>query len=229
MILPQMLWDDPFRAAGIQAVSSGAPVGFEHANAFDWRDFTMYRPAASTVTYLTSNPITFNKYIDSVAGWFVGGDGTSQIELEYETGIGTNVWVAFIGALGPPTSVSSQLWSDISNPTTVTAGRRLRWKISTGPSAPDIRILTCGPKMTGETGQWESVQAPSLTFGVVEENVIAVNGSIIARNVRRYEKQGSITLTLLTPEWVRATWEPFIRHAVRYPFWYRWKIGRAHV
>lgn len=221
MILPQVLWDDPFRTAGIQSYSGTTVSGFDPANALDWRDFTAFRPDVGAVTYLVSEPLAASKYIDSAAGWFVPGINNSAFELEYENGAGSGVYVS-LGILLTATPTARQLWATASAPTTVPSGRRLRWKMTIGGGGCDVRILTCGPVMNGETGQWEDIAPPVLTSGLVQENVIAVNGSIIARNVRRYEKDGKIRLTLLTPEWVRATWEPFVQHAVRYPFWYRW-------
>jgi hypothetical protein len=56
----------------------------------------------------------------------------------------------------------------------------------------------------------------------VIENKISVNGSIIGRNLRRFEKSSQINLPYLTPDWVRTNWEAFVQWAIRYPFWQRW-------
>jgi hypothetical protein len=71
-------------------------------------------------------------------------------------------------------------------------------------------------------GQWADITPPTLYSGVVLSNVIAENGSILGRNVRRAEKKGELSLDYLDPTWVRTSWDAFAIHAARYPFFYRW-------
>jgi hypothetical protein len=102
---------------------------------------------------------------------------------------------------------------------TVLSGRKIRFVITAGTELL-IRQLVVGEAMVAETGQFASMQYPTLLGGLKLTNSISANGSIIGRDVKRVERMGSLNLDLLTPSWVRSTWEPFAYHAARYPFIY---------
>lgn len=218
VVLGQVLYADVLRAAGLDTYSGTTVSGFEPLNAFDWRDFTLFRPEPGLTT-ATSLALASDTVLSALAGWFVPGAHASTFTLEYETA--PSVW-ATAGALTATPGVTVPQWTAISVPPTVAAGRKVRWSCAVGAGGCDVRLLTAGPAVTFPTGQWAGVAPPTLFADVSVENVIAINGSVLARNVRRVDRSGEINLEHLDPAWVRSTWDALVRHAARYPFWYRW-------
>lgn len=216
--IPQVLYDNTLRV-GTVTYSGTVTAGFEAANAVDWRDFTLFKPQASATTTFDSGALTANTYIDTFVVWCQSFTaGVHQIDVQYESAPAVFTTIGAIILLGD----GKPQWVTLTTPVTVVTGRKVRLSIIAGATALYVRQFTVGAKLSMETGQWNGVNPPTLNQGVVMENVIAINGSIIARNVRRIERKGNIELTYLTQTWVRNTWNPFSIHANRYSFWYRW-------
>jgi hypothetical protein len=215
MNLPQVLYANALRAA-TPAYSGAIVAGFEPANAVDWRDFSLFRPAAGNSTFDVT--MTADTPVSSAVLWLspAAGATATAIEFQYESSPGVYTTLTAVASYG-----SQIQWFDFA-PVTILAGRKARIAFTGISGTMDIRQATMGAPFQFETGQWVGVNPTELTQGVVAENVISVNGSIIARNVRRVEATGNIALTYVTEAWVRAVWEPFAKHATRYPFWFRW-------
>lgn len=217
MVQAQVLYSNILRAAAI-TYSDTPIVGFEPANAYDWRDFSIFRTptAAATTRYLTLT-VPSDTVLDTLCIWTKGGSGAVVATLQYNSGSG---WVTMATASISGWTVDYMTWLDFTQFTAV-AGSSLRVALLT-TAQMDYRQITVGSKLQFPIGQWADVAPPTLYSGVVLSNVIAENGSILGRNVRRAEKKGEISLDLLMPDWVRTYWDPFARNCARYPFWYRW-------
>lgn len=213
MNLGDVLWDNALRDA-TPVESTPASSGFEVINATDWRDFTLYRPAAtSNFTVVVTN----TRLIDSFVTYVGVGQAGSRIWLEYESSVGIFTSIGYQLGDGPGLSFFS--FSQI----TVLAGRRLRISFTGNTGAGlYLKQIAVGLRLTLPIGEWADKTPHALNSGYVVENVISMNGSIIARNLRRVEKSGAINLEYLTEGWVRTYWEPFTAHAARYGFFYRW-------
>lgn len=216
MNIPQVLWDNLLARSGyVTAYSGTESVGYERQNAYDWFDWSSFRPAIGTTNLEVTLPAGATVDCAVLFTSAVAGLATS-ITVEYETAPAT--W-ASLGTFGAP--VAGMYWLDIGS-TAVGAGRKVRFVFSGVTGTIDIRQLSIGSRLTFTTGQWAGMAPPTLTAGVVTEMVIAISGSMLGRNVRRTEKTGEITLDYLAQAWVRSTWEPFAQHATRFAFWYRW-------
>lgn len=179
--------------------------GFGSTNAVDWRDFSIFTAQATKVLSVTI-PTLVNA--DSFIVWPVGDGVTGTVILKNNSG--TTISTATIDGTG------KMVWNNIS--ATLPAGT-----VSlTFSAAFNIRLVAVGGKLIFPMGQWADVNPPLFTQGLIGENLISVNGSIIARNIRRTEKTGKIMLDHLTQTWVRIYWEPFQAHAARYAFFHRW-------
>lgn len=218
MILPDVLYDNAFRDA-TPSYSGTITTGFEAVNAVDWRDFTKFRPSVGTTTFDVTCPA--NHAIDSFAFWAkMNVDASCTFLLQYESSVG--VYTTLGSSISRNDLVANPMIFQTFAAVTVLAGRKIRLSCTVATTGDwDIRQVTAGTRLTFETGQWAGLSPSRLQQGVVAENVIAQNGSIIARNLRRLEKQGKISLQYLTASWVRTYWNPFAVHASRYPFWFR--------
>lgn len=217
MVLAQCLYDSIFYQTGaVPAYSGTVAVGFDPQNAYDWMDFSSFRPAAGTSTLEAT--FVAGGVIDTAVFWATASTVglVTSIAVEYETAPAT--W-ASLGTFGVPTAGIK--WLDLT-PVTVGAGRKVRFVFTGVTGTIDIRQLGIGAKLEFPIGQWVGVNPPHLLQGIVTETVISVNGSILGRNVRRTEKSMEINLTLLLPDWVRTYWEPFAQAASKHAFWYRW-------
>jgi hypothetical protein len=210
MILPIFLYDNVLR--GITPTWSGTTVtDSEPANSTDWRDFSLFEADTGTLDFEMSTDTD----IDSVSVFVstYSGGGSESIVLQYESSPSTFTALKTISPCG------GKLTFGQFSSVTVLSGRKIRFVITAGTTLL-IRQLVVGEAMVAETGQFASMQYPTLLGGLKLTNSISANGSILGRDVKRVERMGSLNLDLLTPAWVRGTWEPFAYHAARYPFIY---------
>lgn len=215
MVLAEVLYDNALRDDDI-TYSGAVTLGFEPENAVDWRDFSLFRPAVGTSTFDVIVPA--NHTIDTAYLWPLINSGASitSVAIQYESAPAT------FTTLYTFTPTTNSILSGKFGAVTVLAGRKVRVVFTGVVGDFDIRQVTVGRRLQFPIGQWVGVAPPSLVSGVVMENVISVNGSVIARNVRRTEKKAMINLNYLEQSWVRNTWDPFAQHATRYAFWYSW-------
>jgi hypothetical protein len=216
MNLPQVLWDNLFARSGyVTAYTGTETAGFERQNAWDWFDWSSFRPSLGTSSLEVTLPA--GATVDA-AVLFSGGIAglATSVSVEYETA--PAVW-ASLGTFGAP--AAGMVWLDIGS-TAIGVGRKVRFLFTGVTGTIDVRQVTVGARLSFPTGQWSGMAPPTLTSGVVTETVISIAGSMLGRNVRRMEKTAEIALDYLEQSWVRATWEPFAQHATRFSFWYRW-------
>lgn len=209
LVYGQVFYDNLLRSSLATVTYDGTEIiGFESVNAYDWRDFTFFQPGANKHLEVDFGGATA---ADTVCIWW-GSEGTDTCLVSYWDGATWQTITTFSQAVSP------LQWFDFPTETRT----KYRFTFSTVSSIQPIRQLTIGVKLTFAMGQWVDINPPLLVQGVVVENQISVNGSIIGRNLRRFEKMGQISLDYLQPDWVRNSWDPFVRQAIRYPFWYRW-------
>lgn len=212
MILPKFLYNNVLR--GITPTWSGTTVtGKEPANSIDWRDFSYFSADSGNLDFT----MTTNTDIDTLSVYVATftGTGAETIELQYEDSPASFTSLQTVNPAG------GKLTFDEFSGVTVTSGLKIRFVITTGTGTLLIRQLVVGEVLTAETGQFASMTYPNLTGGVKVSNVIATNGSIIGRSIKRLERTGMLDLDLLTATWYRANWETFAQHAARYPFIYQ--------
>jgi len=211
--LPAILYDNAARDAGVSPVYSGSIVsGFEPINASDWRDFSLFRAASGTSTL--DYAMAQDRAIDS-ACIYLATICAGTITLQYESS--PAVYTTLATWNNASVGVHMQQLASV----TVLAGRNVRWLFSlTGLT--DIRQLAAGPALIIPIGQRSGLNPPTLTQGIVVNNTIATNGSIIGRSIRRMDRKTQLSVEYITPEYVRTTWESFAQHAVTKAFFYSW-------
>lgn len=216
MVLPQVLYDSALHRFRSSLSYDGAVIdGFDPLNAVDWRDFSLFEAATGT-THLKVQT-TAAIILRSFVAWLPAAP-PAGLTLYVETSPDDVTWTTH----ATMAVAAAMTWLDFTA-YTLASGHYLRIRIAnTTAAAVQFRQLSVGPRLDFPVGQWAGIAPPTLYHGVVVDNVIAVNGSILGRNVRRLEKQGKIDINLLDPAWVRSSFDPFNRHAGRYAFWYRW-------
>jgi len=233
----KILWDSYLRKAGNVTTYSGAEVsGFEMENAYDWRDYSIFRAAVGTTNLDTVLAITTT--ISEAAVWIAQRPGDYSLLYDGQQVVYDGQPVVFAGSLlfqyesapGVFTTLATFGFNPDQDtlamvsfaPVVVPFGRKLRWVVQGGSATTDIRQLAAGVAMENPIGQHVGQTPPTLRSGVVVTNVITVNGSIIGRNYRRLDRSDSIDWSPVMGSWVRNTWEPFTKHASKNAFFYQW-------
>lgn len=216
MVLPQILYDSAlYRFRASLSYDGTIADGFDPINAADWLDFTLFR--AETGTTNIKVQATESIVLRSFVAW-LSETPPAGLTLYVETSPDDVTWTT----RGTMVVAAAMTWLDLTS-YTIASGHYLRIRIANGTGgAVDFRQLSVGPRLDFPIGQWAGIAPPTLYHGVVVDNVIAVNGSILGRNVRRLDKQGKLEINLLDPDWVRTYFDPLNRHAGRFAFWYRW-------
>lgn len=213
-----VLYNNLLRQSGATLSYSGTGVvGREEGNAIDWRDFSLFEVDASAITELEitlPDGGTFDSWSIYVANYT--GTGNQSISLEYESSPSTFTPVDSQSLAG------GKLTFESISQITVAAGRKVKFIFDVGTATMLIRQLVVGNSLEFERGQWDGVTPPNFTQGAVVDNIISVNGSVIARNLRHLERSASINLSHIDKDWMRTNFEPFQVHATRYAFIYKW-------
>ncbi len=209
MTQAQVLYDSIIRSGSL-AYSAAQVPGFELPNLYDWRDFSMFRSAAGAT--LIVDMLASDTWADTLAVWpIVQAGADTGITLEVSDDGTTWATVIVCASFTDP----SPHWFDLAELT----ARYFRF---TFDGAGNFRQIALGKRLQFPIGQWMGLNPPKLVQGVIVQNVISMNGSIIGRNLRRIEKGGRIDLTLLLPDWVRTEWDAFALHCTKLSFFYRW-------
>jgi len=212
-----ILYDNVMRVSGAVTSYSGTEEsGFEVENAYDWRDFSLFR--AEDGDSIVDTIVEGETFVDCAVVWFADREDGAVIQLfaELTTGVFTLLATFTLENGGQTMQITS------FTGVTIPDGKRLRWYITAGAEALDIRQLCAGRRLVNPIGQYVGQTPVNLFQGVVTNNVIAVNGSIIGRNYRRLERRDTIKWDYVTPEFVRDSWEPFTKHCARRAFFYQW-------
>jgi len=214
-----ILYNNVMRQTGNATTYSTAQVaGFEVENAYDWRDFSLFRAAIGTTTVDTL--LAAAATMDTAVVWGADRSLAGTITLKTETAAASGVFTTQATFTLSATQDSMLIATFTS--TVVASGARVRWEIAAGAAVLDIKQLCTGVRLTNPIGQYSGVTPPNLFQGVKTTNVIAVNGSIIGRNYRRLERHDTIEWDYLDPAWLRTYWEPFATAAARNAFFYQW-------
>jgi len=208
MIFPEFLYDNVIR--GIVPTFTGTTItGKEPANSYDWRDFSLFEANTGTLDFVMTSDSDISAFSAYVADFT--GTGTESIVLQYESSPAVFTTLVTVNPAG------GKLSFDKFTEVTVLTGRKIRFLITAGTGALDIRQLGVGVPLVSEQGDYMGTTDPTLLNGVKVSNTIAINGSIIGRSIKRLERTGNLQLDNLTPAFVRGEWQTFARHAAKFP------------
>lgn len=204
---------------GVSSVAySGTEIsGFEKENAYDYLDFSTFKPQVSATTNLDFT-MSGNQTVNSVGMFIkkVGGSGLN-IVLQYESSPSTYT------TLGTYNDVDGDLTINSFSQVTVSGGRNIRFAITSDATQYEIRQLFVGPVLTFQRGQYVGVNPPTMRQGTILNNSISVNGALIGSTVKREKITTRIEQEFLTESWARSSWEAFSNRASSGKgFFYQW-------
>ena len=202
------------------------PAGFPPQNLTDWRDFSLYRVSGTGTGGDISGTFGAAVSVNSVGIYARVPQGVGEsfsVTISVTISAVPNVLGVFaFGDTGTasdmnPLRMLSFTQKDIADTDSVEVTI-----IRTAGLVCDIRQIAIGLELEFPRGQHVGMTPTVNQGGIIRKNIISVNGSIIASNVRRVEKRDTIDLDYLEPDWVRTTWNAFSVHATRYPFFRKW-------
>lgn len=225
--LGRVLYDNQLEGA-TASYSEAEEAGFELPYAIDKRDFSTFRmviPAGNTVdvrytwTYGLSDSLDgFAFFMQPVVGFY----GIVMVSIVHDTGmVETTLATTSVDLSEPWTWLQ---FCQLVSAQSISAGESIIFRV-TGPASNitlDVREWSAGVVLTFPIGQRDGVPRFGHQFGQVTSSVVSINGSIIARDILRREKQATIDLPYVNLNWVETYWDPFLRYAERYPFFYSW-------
>lgn len=206
-----IFYDNVFTEGTLTASSETADGAAE--NAVDGFTFDAWEPnqsgfatlqvqlgAAASCDYLAIHAHTLSS---------VGG----TIELQ-----GSNNGSSWVSVAGPfsPTTNGPVVWQ-------FTSASYSYWRIVMTATAT-LGVLQAGVATVLPFGKYVGERPPTLNRIVRKVSQVSEGGQFIGRSIIREGVEYTITQDYVTPEWVRSTWEPFIEHAERRPFFYAWRV-----
>jgi len=216
-VFGRVLYNNLANADNNYTYSGSTVTGKLPDNCNDWLSYSYFEAQASATTTLDFT-IANGGDIDSWA-YYIGtytGTGTSTVSISYESS------ASVFTQLDTVTTTSGKLELRTFNEVTLVAGRRIRYTFTVGTENLIVRQLAAGQVLTFQRGQRDGVKPPVLLGGVVSNNVIAQNGQIIGKNIRRTERDMKLDIQPVTETWVRNSWDDFAREAARHAFFYQW-------
>ena len=217
-VLGRALADNRANDSGVTITYSGTEiVGFEEINSHDWKDFTLFRVETATTTL--DIELAADADINTASPWCKKISGiTGDIKLYYESAPAV---FTLLATFKDTIQAGVPQWKEFPR-VTVLSGRKVRWEFIVSGGTSDIRQLTTGIQLMAPRGQRGGVNPPTLQSGIVVNNVIAVNGSIIDRSVRRLDRNYNIDWDFVSEEFVRTDWETFAIHMTDKACVYAW-------
>jgi len=191
--------------------ASSEEAGFNSANLFNYFTFDGWKPSAGGAQYVeiqlpNASPCDYfafyNQNIFEDAG---------EIKLQYWDGSTFSDIVTF-----SPLDNSPQLITF----TEVTADLFRVSVTSTNPAI--ISCVSFGKYLSIPFGLETSFNSPHNAQHYFDKSNESETGNFIGRSVVKRAASFTIATQLLEYDWFREYWRPFIRHAERRPFWFKW-------
>lgn len=220
-IIPNLWYDNAVKDAPytLSAGITESP-GFQWVNVSDWRDFTEFKWAPLSMSYVEMT-LPSAKTMSAFIMW-ASVVNASLYVLSAELGAPGGGFTSLAGLqVGPSRPVCAPFPA-----VTVPAGNKIRITRVLISNVPDIthvfRCVFAGTGVTVERGMFNGIQPPLASGSFVSDTVLSVNGSIIGRNVRREDRQMKLDFSPVTAGWVRTSWEPFVAHMQKFACFYQW-------
>jgi len=203
---------------------SGTPIaGYPVLNVSDWRDWTSCTITAGAETIQAT--MTEDRLLSGFA-WLVTAPndltaGDFSMAVQYRnSAVGGWATLATI-VINDSGLLGIARFAEIALP--IGAQVRILFGIPVGQTL-NVRQLAPGYLLEFPIGQHVGIAPAPLQGSFTPTNVVSVNGSFIGRDLIRREVKGTIALDHLSEVWVRAYWNDFAKHAVRYAFVYAWDL-----
>lgn len=218
-IVPIIGYQNLLRDTGATVTSSGDAAGFPYQYLYDWNACTFWQPSASGAQFVQVQLLTakqanyFAFYNQSL--YLYGG----SIKLQWSTN--GSSWNDAFTAVVPTTNAPGYVRFS-----TITAQF---WRVVVTSTTPAfLAVASFGMELVAERGCFVGFNPPTLARATEMVNNTTQTGAFVGRSVIRKLIKGAINLDMLSQNWVRFYWLPFILHAERLPFFLLWNENRGN-
>lgn len=152
-----------------------------------------------------------------IAGHTLGTNGNSVV-AEYSTDAST--WIEFAAGTAPGTDAPIMFLGDS------VFARYVRLTVDGVDSPGDpaqIAVVYIGEVLAMERMIYGGHTPMPLGRDTVLKRALSRGGRFLGQNFRRKGVMGDAAFRHLTPAWYRANFDPFAKHARRYPFFFAWR------
>lgn len=174
-------------------------------------------PATWQVDLGTSRDIDYV----GIAGHTLGSSGASVL-VETSTGAFAGspeeqVWTTFASALAPADDAPLLFLDDSI------IGRYVRLTITGGSTMPRIGVVYAGEVLKMARPIYGGHAPMNLNRETVLHRSLSRGGQFLGQGFRRHGMVGAAAWRHLTASWYRANFDPFVKKARQYPFFFAWR------
>ncbi len=210
---PRIAYDNKGVGAAVTADSTAA--GFDPANLFDWKAYTLWTPASDGVHYVTVIPATV-PIVDTfaLAQHNLGTNG-GTVKLQYSLNSGGS-WLDATTAIAPTTS-NECIFKVFA---AITASH---WRLEvTSTPASVLGVVFIGASYQPGRGKLEGFAPPTLARKSEQYSTLSESGLFLGRSILRRNIVTEVQFEHLTPTEAYNDWQPFMKHAEKKPFFFCW-------
>ena len=213
--MPSIGYENIFETGTVSVDSEDADYPKE--NAYDWLAYPgdVWKPATSGTHYITVDAGS----AVSADYWAAYSHDIDSIKLQYSS----DNFAADINDVGSAVSPSGN--GVIYKEFTSISARYWRFEVIKSGSVSSLGVVALGEKLTIP----ESVQVGFTPANLARKNQylnsVADDGSFLGRKLIRSGAEFNLSFGLLTPAFVRNSWDVFIQHAEAKPFFFAWDYG----
>jgi len=186
---------------------------FDKENAYDWRPFTWWQPTAvpATLTVDMGSAVDVD-YFALAASDLAANSAT--VVLQWST---DNFASDINDVFSPISPTNDRVIFRVFD----TINARY-WRVLETGNIASLGVVAFGERTDLSVGMRSGFAPPTTNRNSKMLTSESNTGQFLGRSVERTGYPGSISLTNLTPAFVRATWEPMIDHAELKPFFFSW-------
>jgi len=212
MSKPIFAYDNFMPEYGSVTATSQA-VDYAVDNIATWFPSNWWKPTSTGTNDLT---FTFaaSKTADYVAIFSHNlAEEAADVEIAYYSG---SAWVTVVSGLS---ALDSQVIFR-----TFTAVSSDQWRIRVNNCTVDtvIGIVALGQYTESPIGLEKGFMPPHMAYDDEILNGLSKTGLLIGSSILSKGNSLNVKLRFLTAEWIRTTWDPFIKHAMVKPFFFSW-------
>jgi len=203
--------------SGVTITASTEATDREKENAYDWNTSDWWQgTAAGTHTLILD-------YGSSVACDYMACaahdifDNSGTIRLFYSDTGTSGPWTGLFSSITPADNTS------IFKTFTSVSKRYYKIEIVDSGSASLIGMLSIGARTELPQGMTPGFMPPPYAYNDVINNTKSNTGAFTGRSLKLLGLKFAINMSpVITPAWMRSTWDVFIQHARTKPFFFTW-------
>lgn len=205
-----ILYDNVLPTASAISVTSEA-TGYAKENAYDWLTWDFWKPTAAGTVYYTVD-LGAAQLLNAwgLYAHDLGANGAS-IKLQYSS----DNFAADINDVG--IAVSPTGTEPVLKTFTAINARYWRWEIASASVASKIGVLMLGSYLQ-PPAPLEVGHEPDSMASQYEPMVnLSQESAILGASLYKKPFPGKLDISLLTPDWIRNYWYPFLQHVEQSP------------